>query len=195
MDDNVTMNQSSAVSDILGTLMSNPDAMNMIAGVMKSMLQPQNSAGSDESDIGGTVPAVAVQSAAVAGAPNDTGQIGGISAEMMEKIPAIMSMLGPMLGQQTKNQTDGADSVPASAMGQGHNHERGQGGRDNERDHENRSKLLHALKPYLRHSRREAIDQILRITQITDLLGESGIISSHTRDESGRERDRQNFAG
>ena len=45
----------------------------------------------------------------------------------------------------------------------------------------NHKKLLYALKPYLSKSRQEAIDNILRITEITDVIGK---ISSNNSKEA-----------
>ena len=51
-------------------------------------------------------------------------------------------------------------------------------------DAEKRKRLLAALKPYLSGSRREAVDSIMKVTEMTDLIGRMGIGAPGTRDSS-----------
>jgi hypothetical protein len=78
-----------------------------------------------------------------------------ITPEMMQKLPQMMSALAPLVGGGGKSEkTDGG----------------GKGGDEGEK----RKKLLAALRPYLSDSRRGAVDQILKVTEMTDLLGTLG---------------------
>lgn len=78
-----------------------------------------------------------------------------ITPDMMQKLPQMMSALAPLVGG------GGALGKPA---------ESGKGGSEGEK----RKKLLSALRPYLSDNRREAVDQILKVTEMTDLLGTLG---------------------
>ena len=86
-----------------------------------------------------------------------------ISPEMLAKLPQMMSAMAPLLsGRQGKG--DG-----------------GKGGKDDgnkDGDAERRKRLLAALKPYLSSQRKDAIDSILKVTEMTDLLGQLGSKSS-----------------
>ena len=77
-----------------------------------------------------------------------------IPPEMLSKLPQMMSALSPLL-----------------AGGRDGKKEEGAAGRD---DAEKRKRLLAALKPYLSSSRREAVDSILKVTEMTDLMGKMG---------------------
>ena len=78
-----------------------------------------------------------------------------ITPEMMQKLPQMMSALAPLVSGGGKSEkADGG----------------GKGGDEGEK----RKKLLAALRPYLNDSRRGAVDQILKVTEMTDLLGTLG---------------------
>lgn len=72
-----------------------------------------------------------------------TSAIPALSPELISKLPAIMSML-------SQSGSDGSKSH--SKM-------------------DDRKKLLCALKPFLSHRRRDAVDSIVNIAGITDLFG------------------------
>ena len=78
-----------------------------------------------------------------------------ITPEMMQKLPQMMSALAPLVGGGGKESSSGGT---------------GKGPGDGER----RKRLLAALRPYLSDSRRGAVDQILKVTEMTDLLGALG---------------------
>jgi len=76
-----------------------------------------------------------------------------LTPEMMAKIPGMMAALSPLVsGMKTEQRDNGR---PDSKAG----------------DSERRKKLLNALRPYLSENRREAVDSILKVTEMTDLLG------------------------
>ena len=78
-----------------------------------------------------------------------------ITPEMMQKLPQMMSALAPLVGGGGKESSSGS-----TGKGPG--------------DGEKRKRLLAALRPYLSDSRRGAVDQILKVTEMTDLLGALG---------------------
>ena len=85
-----------------------------------------------------------------------------ISPEMLARLPQMMSAMAPLLsGMQGKG--DG-----------------GKGGTEDRKDgdSERRRRLLAALKPYLSSQRKDAIDSILKVTEMTDLIGQFGIKST-----------------
>lgn len=86
--------------------------------------------------------------------PEETPAVPAITPEMMAKLPQMMSALAPL--------------VQASAGAEEKPKEGGKGGAD---EAEKRRKLLLALRPYLSDGRREAVDGILKVTEMTDLLG------------------------
>lgn len=76
-------------------------------------------------------------------APAAAAPSGAVPPEVLAKLPEMMAVLGKAGGKPS----------PAS------------------RDAENRRRLLSALKPYLNPARKDAVESILRVTEITDLLG------------------------
>lgn len=78
-----------------------------------------------------------------------------ITPEMMQKLPQMMSALAPLVGGGGKESSSGGTG---KGLGDG----------------EKRKRLLAALRPYLSDSRRGAVDQILKVTEMTDLLGALG---------------------
>lgn len=78
-----------------------------------------------------------------------------ITPEMMQKLPQMMSALAPLMGGAGKEKSSGGSAK------EGH-------------EGEKRKRLLAALRPYLSDGRRDAVDQILKVTEMTDLLGTLG---------------------
>lgn len=78
-----------------------------------------------------------------------------ITPEIMQKLPQMMSALAPLIGGSKGSGTDG---------------------KKEQSDNEKRRRLLAALRPYLSDGRRGAVDQILKVTEMTDLLGSLGDI-------------------
>ena len=77
-----------------------------------------------------------------------------ITPEMMQKLPQKMSALAPQEGGKGEGKTEG--------------------GKKELNDGEKRKRLLSALRPYLSDNRRDALDQVLKVTEMTDLLGTLG---------------------
>ena len=82
-------------------------------------------------------------------------QIPPVTPEMMAKLPQMMSALAPLVSGG-----DGGKKSPAVQDAE----------KVSLHDAEKRKKLLAALKPYLSGSRRDAVDSIARMTELTDLL-------------------------
>lgn len=77
-----------------------------------------------------------------------------ITPEMMQKLPQMMSALAPLVGGKGDGKSEG--------------------GKKELNDGEKRKRLLSALRPYLSDNRRDALDQVLKVTEMTDLLGTLG---------------------
>lgn len=107
-------------------------------------------------------------------APQETGQsppnvadgLGAVlsNPELMAKLPQIMAMLRPMMEQQTaapppQSGNEGAE-IPASASPIA----------PLKKTTDNRSALLLALKPFLSEDRRNAVDAMLRLSTLGDVL-------------------------
>ena len=91
-------------------------------------------------------------------APASTTGIPQISPEMLSRLPQMMSALSPLVSGM-RDKTGGKDGASGGAPG----------------DAEKRKKLLAALRPYLSSQRKDAIDSILKVTEMTDLIGQFGV--------------------
>ncbi len=74
-----------------------------------------------------------------------------ISPDMLAKLPQIMSALAPLVQQKSEDGPKSAES-----------------GSKNDADRQR--KLLAALRPYLNDRRQNTVDNILKLTEMTDLL-------------------------
>lgn len=90
--------------------------------------------------------------------------------ELISKLPQMISLLKPLMstfaqGTQTQSAdgASGADSTTASAQALAS---------DNRKANvpDNRAALLHAMKPYLSRERREAIDYIVKLERLGEIL-------------------------
>lgn len=81
-------------------------------------------------------------------APSERSETGGgsIAPSLMEKLPEVMAVLGPLIKNESLN------------------------GGKNGTDVEKRNCLLLALKPYLNESRRDMIDSIMTLSRLTSLV-------------------------
>ena len=89
-----------------------------------------------------------------------------ITPEMMAKLPQMMTALAPLVG--------------SGAAGESHAKKEGGDTKIAVNDAERRKKLLMALRPYLSEGRRDALDGILKVTEMTDLLGGLHLPGSHS---------------
>ena len=78
--------------------------------------------------------------------------------EIMAKLPQMMEALAPLVGggEKTEENRPPEKKDPHGAVDAG-----------------SRKRLLSALRPYLSGRRRDAVENILRVTEMTDLLGGS----------------------
>ena len=134
---------------LLGKLLSNPDLIRNIS----SMLAATNSGDGEQK---ASAPLVSTSG-------NGEAMADGISRvlanpEMMAKLPEVMKMLAPMM--QPTQSAQGA-SVPASATSS-------QGGGQDRKGC--RNDLLIALKPFLSPERCRAIDMLLGLSRLGDVL-------------------------
>ncbi len=83
--------------------------------------------------------------------------------ELLSKLPTILSTVKPlleMLGSASK--TQGAQSIPTAAKPQKDSH--------TSPSRDRRAELLSAMKPYLSHDRCEAIDYIIKLSRLGEIL-------------------------
>ena len=147
---NTAPTETSSLSNLASTLLSDPDLMNRIRALMQGVPSAEASAPTAE--------ASAPASAPLASLPSG-GNSDGLSTllsnpAIMEKLPQIMAMLGPMLSSTAAQPT--VASVQESHPSRG--------------IHSDRDKLLLSLKPFLSHERQEAVDAILRIAKLGTIL-------------------------
>lgn len=127
-------------------LLSNPALLEALGGLMSKSTPPQGDAPKDSESV-----------ATVSADPQAFSD--GISRvladpEMMAKLPQMMELIKPML---TSNQ-GAAESVPAHAE------------HTLSREARCRNDLLLALKPFLSHERAAAVDAILRLSHLGNVL-------------------------
>ena len=153
------------MGDALSSILSNPELMSKISAIASSLS-------------GGETDSVAAASASVADAhPPGNAAPSGLASVLsnpglLSKLPEVMATLAPILSGNTEgigeNNTErknhneraenNASSTPTASIktdvpGRAH-----------------RTALLCALKPYMSPRRREAIDYIIKIDRIGDLL-------------------------
>ena len=83
------------------------------------------------------------------------------SPEILGKLPELMSVISPLLGNLSTMNDNGTEAVKSLQKSpQTHqNHEA-----------QNRAALLCALKPYLKKERRDAIDYMIKLSRLGDIL-------------------------
>ncbi|HBF14484.1 MAG TPA: hypothetical protein DDW30_02140 [Clostridiales bacterium] len=110
-------------------------------------------------------------------APQETGQsppnvadgLGAVlsNPELMAKLPQIMAMLRPMMEQASSApQADSGDATATSASATAS----ALPSSPQKKATDNRSALLLALKPFLSEDRRNAVDAMLRLSTLGDVL-------------------------
>ena len=141
---------------LLNTLLSNPDLIRNISSILGTGGTGTTAEPTSPSPSPSAPPPV-----------NESAVADGISRvlanpEMMAKLPQVMSMLAPMM-QQAKP-TEQESSVPASAaLSPSH------GGKEYDRRN-CRNDLLLALKPFLSPERCRAVDMLLGLSRLGDVL-------------------------
>lgn len=96
--------------------------------------------------------------------PNPADGLGAVlsNPELMAKLPQVMAMLRPMMEQTTAGSPPAAAESAASALPTS--------GSVQKKPTDNRSALLLALKPFLSEDRRNAVDAMLRLSALGDVL-------------------------
>lgn len=150
-----TVPSTPSMSDMLERLLSNPELLKNVGTLLKSSAQPVTasasaSAESDTVDTEGAQTASAVPSMASDGLSRVLSD-----PDLLKKLPQMMETLRPML-------QEAGVSVPASAVGHTHGHSPSRNCRDD---------LLLALKPFLSPHRAEAVDMIIRLSRLGNVLG------------------------
>ena len=93
--------------------------------------------------------------------------------ELLSKLPSLISTVKPiieMLGglSKSENSEKASDTSVSVSASPAHSANTGQEHRHSNTDH--RSALLCAMKPYLSHDRQEAIDYIIKLGKLGDIL-------------------------
>ena len=138
MDEEMHGASSVPPAEMLGTLLSNPELLQRLGGILGGMMQSPAPQKAEEH-----IETVA-NTSAPSSFPSD-----GLSAilsnpAMMEKLPQIMAMMKPMLASAPPPKPSPTASPQIN----------------------DRERLLLALKPFLSHERCEAVDAILHISRL-----------------------------
>ena len=138
--------QSGAPQELLGTLLANPALIERVGAVLGAMR-------TEQSTPAGTGEPISPANAS-ANAAGD-----GIAALLqnpmvLEKLPQMLAVIKPLLESNTSQSpsVEAAVSAPSSPK-------------------HNREHLLLSLKPFLSRERCDAVDAILRISQLGEILG------------------------
>ncbi len=140
--------QNNSPDAMLGALLSNPDLLRRVGSILGNAAKNNEKATDGvqkEAELTASVPTVSS-----GGLPTADGLAAVLSnPEMMEKLPSVIATLAPMLGS-IQPQKPHEVSSPSGC----------------------RDQLLLALKPFLSPSRRDAVDQILRLARLGTVFGQ-----------------------
>lgn len=139
------------LSGAIDKLLSNPAALSSILGMLKSPDKKLPDAPATESKSGEAI------SALLSGDAGGSDVLSGLlsNPEILSKLPAMIETLKPILSNASENKSS---AVPNSSE------------RKTASDSKKRIALLSALKPYMSKERCEAIDYIIKISQLTDMF-------------------------
>ncbi len=134
--------------DALGALLSNPDLIRRVGAILGGMSAPAETASAEP------LPPEAPSDVPTASVSPPLGNTDGLLSilsdpSMMEKLPAVMAAIKPMMGAIPTPKESGGGSPS-----------------------ECRDRLLLALKPFLSSERRSAVDGILRIAKLSAVFRE-----------------------
>ena len=153
MEDNVPSTPS--MSDMLERLLANPELLGRVGELLKSPAQPDTAPVSASAE-GNGVDAQAPQTPLVVPSMASDGLSRVLSdPDALKRLPQMMELLRPML-------KDAGASAPTSVGGSAHGHHAPRNCRDD---------LLLALKPFLSPRRAEAVDMIIRLSRLGNVLG------------------------
>ena len=140
--------QNNSPDAMLGALLSNPDLLRRVGSILGNAAKNNEKATDGvqkEAELTASVPTVSS-----GGLPTADGLAAVLSdPALMEKLPAVMASLRPMLTSLQPPQKPEHTS-PSGC----------------------RDQLLLALKPFLSPSRRDAVDQILRLARLGTVFGQ-----------------------
>ena len=156
------------LGSIISTLSSNPALMTMISELMKNSTQPRQTEPTPPPPLPAQNPSSSSENAV------NLGNI-GIKPEL---ISTLISMLGQSGtdGQQKPHEPQPTPKTTSEAPRDNSEKPLSKllGGRT---ESENRLRLLNALRPYLSEDRREKLDLILKLLQLTELGHLSGLLN------------------
>lgn len=89
------------------------------------------------------------------------------NAEMLSKIPELMKLIGPLMGSDKKKSAMEAENETEKGASGGANLTKSQKTRSETEKHR---RLLSALTPYLADEKKEAVKNILKISEVTDIF-------------------------
>ena len=145
MPDNENLDLGGLDLSMLSGMLSNPEIMSKLSGVISSLTRHDEKAASNEHEdakAASTTPDIAEKLSSVLE-----------NKELMSALPDVMTALAPMM-----------------SSGGGKCEGKGDDGSHKKESCDKRTALLLALKPYMSPRRREAIDYIIRINKLGNLI-------------------------
>ncbi len=140
----------SPFSEALEKLMANPEIISMVASSLGSINQGEVKNEAPQSED------VSADEGIKEAQENTASSTEAASASPTPNIGELMSSLAPMLS--ALKSSGGGTATPIGVKD------------PHAREAQNRAALLCALKPYVSEGRRDAIDYIIRISQVSDIL-------------------------
>lgn len=141
-----------------------PSLASIIDAVLTSM--PQGASADDTAEtVTTTPPPTGIGGTAQGAGAGGTDILSSLlsNPELISKLPQILSLIKPVMEMlasgNTTTTTSDQQAVTAGAMSKSH-----------QAPHDDRSALLCAMKPYLGRERREAIDYIIKLARLGDIL-------------------------
>lgn len=142
-------------NNALEGLLSNPALLGALSGLMRNAPRAEQTASAEtgETDASTALPDAASAGNATQAASDGIARVLSDPA-MMAKLPQMMELIKPMLAASAESK----DAIPAHAQPK------------LSRDAHCRNELLLALKPFLSKERAAAVDAILRLSQLGNVL-------------------------
>lgn len=136
------------IAEMLSSVLSNPELLQKIRDTVGTV--------SNENSIAKEPPASPPSTTIAATASSASPPVDGLASilanpEMMAKLPQVMALLSPMLEKSIPTQATPTAALPKSSES-------------------HRNELLLALKPFLSPERQNAVDVMLRVSQLGQVL-------------------------
>lgn len=161
--DDVNVGSLPDMGSALGTILSNPELMTKISAIAASL------SGSGQQASAPIADAPPPGNAAPAGIASVLG-----NQQLLSKLPEVMATIAPLLSGDTAGRDDSGGEPPSSTRDERTEHSTAAAPvatiKTDTPCRAHRTALLCALKPYMSPRRREAIDYIIKIDRIGDLL-------------------------